>query len=262
LKQRFKKTKANKPLMRITKNDIAIYDRLNRNVKAKINRVQKNFHRDLSGEIKTDFKLDKVTRATFNAWVEQAKSFTNRSNTNYQFKKNKNGVVITGKEYNEIKRNIEIDRRNAEKRRKKEPVNLNNVYLKKPKDEFGVMGRFNFDAIQSRKVFEERLENSRKRISPTYYDDRIRIMRENYIEKLYDVFNSDAEPLVAQILEMDLNDFYDLYLREERMQFDFVYTAEHTKELAEDYGEELAYYIERYKEGHYNDGLRNFPNTW
>lgn len=269
-KQRFKKTKP-QPLMRVSKAERKEYADLRKKVMSKANRIKRNYGIDVMNE--TDLHLFKttdpseMTRKLYNKVKEKAESFTNRANTNYQYRKNKNNVVLTVKEINAIKRNIKQDQKNAEKRRKEEEkknptLKRQNQFLKKPKNEFGVMGNFNFDAIRSRKMFEERLKKSEERIQPNYYNERLLQMRENYIEKLYDVFNSDADPIVMQIMEMDLNDFYELYKRESRMQFDWVYINEKMEGVAEDYAEEISYYIERYKEGYYEDGLKDFPDTW
>lgn len=269
-KQRFKgsKAKQKQKLMRVTTDDQTLYDDLRRKVKSKISRVKNKYSRDLdSGDIAkfTRTNPKEMTRKMYNDLIEKAQSFINRSNTNYQFKKNKNGVVITQREFNEIKRNIAIDQRNAKKRAKedaKKNLKNGNVYLKNKNDEIGQMGNFNFDSIQNRTQFEKRLENSRKRAEPDYFDKRLIKMRENYIEKMYDVFNSDADPIVMMINEMSLKDFYELYKREKRMQFDVVYVQEDMSEVAEDYANEISYYIERYNMGFYKDGLEDFPDTW
>src|SRR5690625_7488212 len=72
------------PPIRIRKRDEEEYRRLQRNTKAKINRVKKNYGVDLEGEIPLPDLSEFQTRKEFNEWKELQSSFTNRANTEYQ----------------------------------------------------------------------------------------------------------------------------------------------------------------------------------
>ncbi|HSW75493.1 MAG TPA: hypothetical protein VLG50_00465 [Candidatus Saccharimonadales bacterium] len=258
-KPRHNKTK----FMRVSEADKKVV----KSVKDKIKRLQKKGI-DLSNEIKIP-DLKKTTRKEFKQFEEFRKTFLNRAKSSqYNVIKNEKGVHFLKKEIDEIKRNIEIDTKRAERRRKEEEQKygrqreIEKLILMKEPDEFGRMGKFDINNIDSRKEFMKKFERAEKRADPNYEDIRKRQMIENYIEKLYDVFNSDADPIAEMIYKMDINDFYDLYKREPRMQFDIVYVEELMEGYADEYAQEISYYIQRFNEGFYNDGLKNFPDVY
>lgn len=265
-KQRFKKTKVESK-MRVSQKDLKEYNKLNKSVKAKIARTKKNYGIDLRGEVMTDLPLEMFTRKMFNVWKEKASSFTNRANQNYQFVKNEHGVTATKKEVNELKKEIKKAQKVAKEKIKKIEKNIpsvkeRNVFMKEPTHGIYVPKDLNFGQFRSRRDFEKRVQTMQEKANPKYYDERTRKMQENYIKSLEETFNSDSDELVGMIREMSSDEFYDLYLREGEMQFRLFYVGEYTGQDPTDTIEELMSYVERYKRGDYNDGLKNFPNTW
>lgn len=257
--------------MRVSKED----KKLVQSVQRKIKRLQKVHGIDLSNEIKLP-DLTKTTRKEFKKFESFAKSFKNRAKSSqYAIIKNKHGDAFLKRDIDEIKRNYiksnELAMERKEKRDKiktftkgKNPVSieLQNAMMKNPRHNRDIMGDFDINTIRTQAQLKEKLEKSRQRLEPNYHNERLEKMRQSYIEKLYDVLGTEAEPIEMMVMDMDVNEFYDLYLRESKMQFSHAYTVEGMEELAEEFRDEIAYYIELYKEGHYNDGLSNFPNKW
>jgi len=257
--------------MRVSKEDKKVVQ----SVKNKIKRLQKVYGIDLSNEIKLP-DLTKTTRAEFKKFKEFQKSFTNRAKSSqYSVIKSDNGTGVLKKELDEIKLNYIKSNEKAQERKEKRDkmqvrtkgknpvsIELQNAMMKRPRHNRDIMGDFDLSKIKSRKQFEERLQKSRERLEPNYHNERLEKMRESYFEKLRDVLGDEAEPIILMILDMNVNDFYELYLRESKMQFSHAYIAEGMEDMAEEFRDEIAYYIELYNEGHYDDGLSNFPNKW
>lgn len=195
---------------------------------------------DLSGEIPVPKLESFESREKFNEWKQKTSSFTNRNNLNYQFKKNKYGVVASKKELGEFERARKreqrlADRINAEARDKpfhaggKEQATVGQrewMLGKTTPTEVVRKPDFNFDVFPSRKRFETGYENTLERGSVKHYDKRKEKMKENFIQLLGDTFNSDADDLVKEIESLDAETFYDLFLMHEEFQFDYYYPKE------------------------------------
>ena len=156
--------------IRITKNDAEEYRRLVRNSKAKIRRTSKNYGVDLSDEVELPSLDQFKTRKEFNEWKESVSNFTNRANTEYQFKKNEYGVVASKKEINQIERDTKRAQKIAEELQKKASekpfisggkeqgtVGQRMMQMGKP-NTAGIYRPpdFNFDKIRSKKQLEEK----------------------------------------------------------------------------------------------------------
>lgn len=256
--------------MRVTEADKKVVQ----SVKNKIRRLQKKAI-DLSDEIKIP-DLSKTTRAEFKKFQEFQKEFVNRAKTSkYSTVKNMYGDTFLKRDIDEIKRNYAESNKKAMERKEKRDkiqtytkgknpvsIELQNAMMKNPRHNRDIMGDFDINTVRTQAQMKEKLEKSRKRLEPNYHNERLEKMRQSYIEKLYDVLGTEAEPIEMMIMDMSADDFYDLYLRESKMQFSHAYIAEGMEEIAEEFRDEIAYYIELYNEGFYNDGLSNFPNKW
>ena len=254
--------------IRITKNDIAEYQRLVRNSKAKIRRTNKNYGIDLTSEIELPSMESFKTRNEFNKWKGEVKKFTNRANANYQFKKNEYGVVASVKEINEIKKNTKKAQKIAEKLQKevankpfisggKEQSTIGQQMMMMGKPNTGGIYRppdFNFDKIRSRKHLEEKKENIEERADPRFIDKRSEKLKNTYMQMVSQAYNSDADELISELEKISATDFYELFLMHEELQFDYEYTEEQSEA---NLAKKMAI-IERYKSGKINMDLRGF----
>lgn len=254
--------------IRITSNDIKEFKRLAKNTKTKINRTFKNYGIDLSGEIEIPKSVNEFkTRAEFNAWKEKSRQLTNRNNTEYQFRKNKYGVVASVKEINEAKRRTKRAQRVAKDLIKKSAkkdflVNGKKVstvgqrmqQMGKNAGEIHIPPNFNFDTIVNRKHFNEKMENLEERSKPNFLDIRSERLKQNYIKLLGGAYNSDADELIQRIEAIPSTDFFELFLMHEELQFDFEYTEEQTEA---NLNKKISI-IERYEHGKIKMDLKGF----
>ncbi len=260
------------PPIRITKNDEAEYARLVRNTKAKIRRTAKNYGVDLSNEVELPPLQSFTTRAQFNAWKQQAESFTSRYNLNYQYKKNKYGVVATKKEINEITRMTHRAQELAKKRIKeaeKKPfisggkeqgtVGQQMKQMSRPNAAgINVPSGFNFENISTRSRLEKKRESMEQRAKGEFYDRMNEQMKENYIHLLEKSYNSDADDLVRKLKEMPAEDFYEMYLMFDEFDFNLEYVTAFYGQPHGSRLQQMETYIDRYNQGKINMDLKGF----
>lgn len=257
----------NKPI-RITKNDRAEYAKLVRHAKAKINRVKKTYGIDLSNEVNLPKLENFKTRESFNVFKEQTASFTNRFNLHYQFKKNPYGVVASKAKINEIERNTKQAQRNADREIKrlkklpffsggKEQTPLGAVIQSVKMPSFAGIYRpddFNFKKVRFQQDLERKRDKAERKANPQYYNRRNEIMRTNYVMKLAEMFNSDADKLIDLIQSMSATDFYDLYQSHDEFNFKYIYEPEQVT----DFVDMLTDYTKNYIQEFGNHDLKDF----
>ena len=231
---------ARPPQIRITKNDRAEYARLARNTKAKIRRTEKNYGIDLSGEIEIPNIESFQTREQFNEWKQKQASFTNRHNLHYQFRKNEYGVVASKKRISDIERNTKRAQRIAEEfneKLKDKPFFVagkqhgtveqrmlmmgkpNQIGLSRPPD-------FDFSKIKTERQLRMKEESMQEKNDLRFVSERLQRMKTNFIKKVEESFNSDADELVELLKGIPADDFYELYLMSDSFEFDLFYTNE------------------------------------
>jgi hypothetical protein len=213
--------------IRISSKDKKEYNKLKNAVKSKVNRTKKNYGVNLENEVAIPSLSSFTTRKEFNEWKQKASSFTNRNNTRYQFRKNKNGLVQSVKQINEFKRLNRLERQHAKEKQKK-IANLPFMHqgeqvgtvgqrfgmMKRPKNVgFSVPAEFNFDNFHSYYELERRKEIMQKRADPKHFDKRLNNFVERYIEGLSEMFNSDADDVIDKIRQIPEHVFYDMYLK-------------------------------------------------
>lgn len=254
--------------IRITKNDVGEYKRLVKNTKAKISRTLKNYGIDLSSEINIPSLEDFKTRKQFNKFKEEVRSFTNRNNTAYQFVKNKYGVVISKKELNKIKRDSKLAQTQAKKVQNKAaklPFIADGEVVSTVGQRSQLMGKpntggitipkdFNFDTIQSNYQLDKKKKNLEDRSKPDFFNKRAELLKENYIKAIRENYNSLGDELIEEIKDVDANDFFELFIQHDDLQFEYVYTEEQNEESLE----EKMNVIERYKRGEISMDLKGF----
>lgn len=277
-KQRFKRINNN---MRISNKDKAEYSRLRKNAMSKLSRVQKNFGKDLTGEISLPKLSEFSSRDEFNQWKQKVSSFTNRNNLNYQFKKNQYGVVANKHILNEIERVTKRAQKVALEKVKslKEVVNKNIVSrgkiqaetlgqhiakMGKPNQSTGIYvpEDFDFQQIRHEKDLLKKLENMTNKSNPEYYRKRDILMKENFKKILELTYHSDADYLISLIDKIPPDDFYELYLLFDEFDFD-EYSSEGQVEFADqDNLNAMISYAEAYADGELDLSLKNFPNKF
>jgi Cft2 family RNA processing exonuclease len=198
-----------------------------RNAKAKIRRANKAYGVNLYEEINLPSIEDIGSRQEFNKIKKEAKSFTSRQNENYQFKKNKYGVVATKKELKEII----ADTKEAQKIAKK----LIKETEKKPfysgKKVQGTVGQqikqmakpnvagiyappdFNFNSITSTRQFENKKKNMKERASGLFVDKRMEQNKQNFIRMLELSMHSDADELIEMLENLSGYEFHEIYMQ-------------------------------------------------
>lgn len=214
------------PPIRITKRDEEEYRRLRRNTKAKISRVKRTYGVDLEGEIPLPDLSEFQTRKEFNEWRELQTSFTNRANTEYQFIKNEYGVVASKREIYQVEQATKRAQRVADRKIQEQldrptfhdgeqigTVRDRTVYMPEA-DVTGIHrpSDFDFKTVRNRRRLDDIRTSMTKRQDERYYDERNKIMLDNFISMLRESFHSDADELIEELKTLNPDDFYGIYL--------------------------------------------------
>lgn len=246
------------PPIRIRNKDVKEYQRLKRNTQAKIRRVQKKYGIDLRNEVSLPNLESFSTRKQFNNWKEQQRSFTNPSNQTYQYRKNKKGVVASKKEINQLERDTRRAQEIADNV-KRQTENKPFISGGKQKSTYGRQqemlgkpnyggiyrpGDFDFDKYESRRGFELESRSMDRRSDIRDIENRMDTMKQNYIKKLEEDFNSDAEPIIRRVKQMPSIDFFEMTLIYDEMSFYTLYN-EDTPEFLD----KINGYIDQYERG-------------
>jgi hypothetical protein len=253
--------------IRLTEKDKKEFAKLTKSAKQKIRNVNKKYGVNLEGEVEFKKLGEFQTRDEFNKWKQRQASFTNRNNLNYQFVKNEYDVVASKAKINKIQRDVKRAQNVADKLMKQ---TVNKPRVVKGGQVAGTLGQkmlqmakpnaagifrpkdFDFRNIRSQHRLDEVSENMEKRANPKYRDGRTERMRERYVEKLYNVFNSDADNLVKRIMDMPVEEFYDMYQMIDEFDFNEIYIEQYLSELGmemTDLTARLENYVDRYQRG-------------
>ena len=196
--------------IRITKKDEQEYKRLINDAKAKIRRVKKTHHIDLSDEIKLPSLSSFSNRKEYNAFKEDLNKFNKGLKNDYKIVKNEVGASFTRKEIKEYER------------KEKEAIRLAEEHYEKttPKQEKLFLKPNNLDIPRqkpwqelSRGNFEQRLENLTKRSDPQFFSDRDQRFKDNYIKSIRGSFNERdvVNEIIDMIESIPADKFYDIY---------------------------------------------------
>lgn len=254
--------------IRVTKNDIQEYKRLARNSKAKIKRTLKNYGVDLTGEINIPEMQEFKTRKEFNKWKDDVKKFTNRGNDKYQFKKNKYGVVASVAEINEIKKATKKAQKIAKKIEKE---NAAKPFMSGGQDT-GTLGQrqqlmgkpnvggiyvppdFDFEKMNTKRRLDLKKQSMLERSDPKFLDKRQVKMKENYIKGIEENFNSLGDDVVKMVKSIPADDFFEMFLTNDELEFSWIYTEEDV----EAHVERIKSVLEKYFSGNVNLDLKGF----
>lgn len=258
---------AKQPPIRIRKKDISEYHRLAKNTRAKIRRTKKNYGIDLRNDVTIPDLESFQTRDQFNKWKQDQESFTNRANLTYQFRKNDHGVVASKREIQQLERNTRRAQEIAENVRKqtkdkpfisggKKQGTYGQQQIMLGKPNYGGIYRppdFDFESIGSMREFNRKQESMQKRANVSHFESRMETMKANYMQKLEETFNSDADPLVKRVEKMPDRDFYEMSMIYDEMDFDYLYTEDDGDFINTIHG-----YLDRYDRGDVNLDLKLF----
>lgn len=258
--------------IRITKNDQYEYKRLVKNTKAKLRRIEKNYGIDLRSEIAIPKMEHFKSREVFNRWKGEIKSFNNKANTAFQFVKNDYGVVASKKEINDIRQNTKVAQNVAKQeitKVKNKPfisggktqgtVGQRMLQMKTPKGGVTIPKDFNFAEMRSRKRLEQVMSSMKRKTDLTYYDRRKEQMKTNFIEMLGKCFNSDANTLIKEVMNISADDFYELYLMYDEFSFEKYYNEKDVG-VVDDAITSMLGITEAYNDGLINFDLKSIPN--
>lgn len=257
--------------IRILSRDKAEYQRLMKNIKAKIKRTQKNYGVDLTGEVDIRPLSTFKSRKEFNKWKEEMLSFTNRGNLDYQFEKNRYGVVASKRELFKAKEHTRKAQRIATDIQSKVrelpfisggqvegTVGQRMLQVKKP-NAMGVYvpDDFEFDKYRSREYLEKRFKNLEKRADPNIFDVRTNQMLENFIEILELSFNSESDELIELLKDIPPQDFLEIYMQFDEFDFDLYDSDGQMVDADTGTINQMISNLEMYYRGEVNFDLRN-----
>lgn len=208
--------------------------RLNKSISNKKSRIKKEFGVEL--QIKTKPIKEFGSRKEYNEFVKQSKKFIDRRN--FRYVKNPHGVVLRREEYEQIKKDVEkINRRN---KRKLNKIDKKTFTSRGKKTDTRVIDRrlmldLRYDylrdmdfkkrwqTLQTAQDVENYAEKAANRARDEYELETQNLFKNNYIKSLQNVFGSNANAIIDKVNEMSPEEFEQLYLTEDIVDFDFNY---------------------------------------
>lgn len=246
-----------------------------RNSQSKIRRTKEKYGVDLSREIEIPKLEQFTTRKQFNDWKDKQRSFTNRHNLNYQYRKNQHGVVANKRQINEAVRDANLNIRKAKqiiKDAEKKPFISGGKVQGSQQQRMAQMGKpnaagvnvpapFKFDNINSKTRLNQRIADIKKRATPGFYKEKNKRMLNNYIELLEVSLNSDADELIALLRDVPPDDFYDMYLQFDEFDFNDYDSEGQVISSAEETQNNVYMmmdYVKKYYDGKLNFDMKQF----
>lgn len=208
--------------------------RLNKSISNKKSRIKKEFGVEL--QIKTKPIKEFGSRKEYNEFVKQSKKFIDRRN--FRYVKNPHGVVLRREEYEQIKKDVEkINRRN---KRKLNKIDKKTFTSRGKKTDTRVIDRRlmldprydylrdmdfkkRWQTLQTVQDVENYAEKAANRARDEYELETQNLFKNNYIKSLQNVFGSNANAIIDKVNEMSPEEFEQLYLTEDIVDFDFNY---------------------------------------
>lgn len=208
--------------------------RLNKSISNKKSRIKKEFGVEL--QIKTKPIKEFGSRKEYNEFVKQSKNFIDRRN--FRYVKNPHGVVLRREEYEQIKKDVEkINRRN---KRKLNKIDKKTFTSRGKKTDTRVIDRRlmldprydylrdmdfkkRWNTLQTAQDVENYAEKAANRARDEYELETQNLFKNNYIKSLQNVFGSNANAIIEKVNEMSPEEFEQLYLTEDIVDFDFNY---------------------------------------
>lgn len=254
------------PNIRISKTDKAEYQKLMRNAKAKMKRLQKQGI-DLTGEIELPPLSAFENRKQFNEWKDFTNKFNKGLKKEYKVYTTENGAKLLGKEIKQLEETNIKAITMAEEHYKNRTPESETVFKKV--SNLDIPDKVKWKELPSRKAFQEKLENMQKRSDPDFFTKRDVQFKSNFIKGVMQAFDSFwlSEEVKERLEKIDPNDLLQLFKHEKFsrvFQFEIYYNEDHLLDYLESMNEVLKSYEERGLEG-LMDGendflLKNFPD--
>jgi hypothetical protein len=225
-------------------NDKDLLRKINRNVSSKKSRLRNKFDLEIP-EVETKPLKEFNTRKEFNQYVRKMQSFTNRYNTNYQFKQNQHGVTMSQKDINEIERKLKAENqekarqfnriKNKLKPEKGEyiPKNINDFnHPNVPERLAGFRPHtFNFDLISTKKTADNYKNLILGREIETA-NKKAELMRTSMIKALIEVAGKHmSQNVINKLNGLSPKQIALLYYNEEDFRVKFVYSPEDDEDI-------------------------------
>lgn len=219
---------------KLSANQKAEVRRLNKSISNKKSRIKKEFGVEL--QIKTKPVKEFGSRKEYNEFVKQSKKFIDRRN--FRYVKNPHGVVLRREEYEQIKKDVEkINRRN---KRKLNKIDKKTFTSRGKKTDTRVIDRRlmldprydylrdmdfkkRWQTLQTAQDVENYAEKAANRARDEYELETQNLFKNNYIKSIKNVFGSNANSIIEKVNEMSPEEFEQLYLTEDIVDFDFNY---------------------------------------
>jgi hypothetical protein len=232
-----------------------------RNAKNKIKREKKKYGLDRSKEIDIPSLNTIKTRSEFNKLKQNLKKFNVRD----RYVTNEKGVTLTEREIYHAKKLTREAQYIAKKEKKKRDrlVNKDKNEMKKLKEPSYSNAPMDFDinSVTSRGYLSKKFERLEHQADPERFKEQSKTMRDNFIQKLKEEFNSDADDLIKKLENMNPDTFYALYEhangtgRSDFFHFDIFYKPTGIVSSEQDPLPRLNRYIKRYEQGKFDNDL-------
>lgn len=248
------------------------YQRLVRNTKAKLNRIQDEYGLDLSHEIEIPNFEELNSPEKFDEFAERMSSFTDRGNLRYQFQRNKKGAVYSKQELNEGIANTMIAQEQAKQfidKYKENPYFIAGkeagytvgdrmmLYEKENVAGITVPDDFDIDKFESRSRLLGRLELLGEKASGKFFDQSMSRMKENFMKALRGSYNSDADDVLDMIDIVPPDDFFELFIMKAEFTFED-YASDGSIDGSETQLNILRGYLESYFRGEIDMDMKHF----
>jgi len=259
-KQRFKQS------VRISASEKE-FNRLQKNVFKKLDRLESKHGEAFRKSVESGLSLSNFnqTKNTYqrNKLKDVMKSFTDRSNLDYRYRQNDDGVIITNTDYNRLKKLSDKGKKLSVKELRKiytkqmldeeSRVGDRDIYTRSTLDKVGMSSfrEFDFDNITTQEQLKYVEDRLLKQSIPDYYDKKKATLQENFINKISGIYNSfTGDDVVNMVRNMKEDEFWDFYTRSRIAKlenFNYRYDSEtdnKQNEQLENVRQQLANYLD------------------
>lgn len=232
---------------RIRQQDKETLSKLNKRIRRKENRLNKEFGRSMGLTI---MDINEFTsRKQFNEYLEQGEFNVHRNQ--HRYVKNQHGFVISRRQYNQMKRDDTTyqrrQRRQLEKIRSKKLKQMgedtrftigdfdNDRTMGRDSLDFLKLRPFNFNAIRDFREFEMKQRQIAQRKDPRYLLKKNQQFKDNYLKSIREVLGAGGDKEITPdevgyklheyIKNMPLETFKDIYLTEFDISIGFIYSG-------------------------------------
>lgn len=212
-------------------------EKLQESAKRKQNRLKRQFDVDIDIDYKGFYDIK--NKKEFNKYINKLENFTDRKN--YQYVKNKNGLVIPRETFIEIQKVLKDVNKLKEKRYNEiKDINFTSFGIETSENinDRKLMGdvrynefkkqKFNFNTFRSEKEINHYLNSLKNKTKKSYYTFRNKQLKQHYIKSLNNVFNESekTKKLTKKIEKMSIKKFMQLFYTEDIVDFTYQYTEE------------------------------------